>query len=74
MQHEHLITMANEIAAFFNGASEPGHAAESVALHLRRFWDPRMRKQIISYVREGGEGLTETARAGVELLASDTRP
>ena len=45
-----LVTMANDIAAFFAAASDAGEASKSVAVHLRRYWDPRMRKQIVQYV------------------------
>jgi len=70
MHVEQLVTMANDIANFFHGASEPGQAPRSVAEHLRRFWDPRMRRQILEHYRAGGEGLTEIARTGVGLLAA----
>jgi formate dehydrogenase subunit delta len=68
MDAHHLVAMVNEIAAFFAG-EDPGKAAESVANHLRRYWDPRMRKQIVAHASAGGEGLSEVARAGVELIA-----
>ena len=70
MHIEQLVTMANDIAAFFHGASDPDVAARDVANHLRRNWDPRMRKQIIEYCSAGGTDLSHLARAGVELLAS----
>ena len=73
MGHEHLITMANDIAAFFDAASDANESAKSVAGHLRRYWDPRMRKQIIHHVEAGGEGLVPIARAAVELLAAEGR-
>jgi len=68
MDAHHLVAMANEIAAFFAG-DDPPKAAENVANHLRRYWDPRMRKQIIEHAGNGGEGLSQVARAGVELIA-----
>jgi formate dehydrogenase subunit delta len=43
------VNMANDIANFFHGAADPGTAPRSVADHIRRYWDPRMRKQIIAY-------------------------
>jgi formate dehydrogenase subunit delta len=69
MNIEHLVGMVNDIAAFFH--SEPDHtiAVDSIALHLRRFWDPRMRRQIIAHVEAGGHGLVELGREGVEALA-----
>ena len=68
MDAEHLVAMVNEIAAFFAG-EEPGKAAENVANHLRRYWDPRMRRQIVAYAGSGGEGLSQVAKAGVELIS-----
>jgi len=68
MDPQHLVDMVNEIAAFFVG-EDPGKAAENVANHLRRYWDPRMRKQIVAHALNGGEGLTDIARAGVALLS-----
>ena len=68
MDPHHLVAMANEIAAFFAG-EEPEKAPQNVANHLRRYWDPRMRKQILEHAGNGGEGLTPVARAGVELIA-----
>ena len=62
--------MANDIACFFSGDSDKVAAAESVATHLRRFWDPRMRREIIAHHQHGGEGLDEVAKAGVGLLAA----
>ena len=68
MDPHYLVAMVNEIAAFFAG-EDPAKAAENVANHLRRYWDPRMRRQIVAHAAEGGEGLSEVAKAGVELLA-----
>jgi formate dehydrogenase subunit delta len=70
MHIEQLVTMANDIAAFFHGATEKAHAAQGVATHLRRYWDPRMRKQIIAHQLADGAGLSELAQAGVQLLMS----
>ena len=74
MKIEALIKMANQIGAFFaaeGGADEhPDEAARLVATHLRRYWEPRMRAQMIEYFKgNGGEGLDDTARGGVALLA-----
>ena len=72
MNIEHLSQMVNDIANYF--AAEPDHATgvASVADHLRKFWDPSMRKQIIEHLRAGGEGLEPLAREAVQRLASLT--
>lgn len=67
MDPQHLVEMVNEIAAFFVG-EDPGKAAENVAHHLRRYWDPRMRRQILEHAGNGGEGLSQVAKAGVDLI------
>jgi formate dehydrogenase subunit delta len=62
MDAHHLVRMVNDIASFFN--SEPDHQAaiEGIAGHIRRFWDPRMRREILRWVDEhGGEGLQPLA-------------
>ena len=62
MDAERLAKMANDIANFFH--SEPDHqvALEGIAGHIRRFWDPRMRRAILKLVDEhGGEGLQPLA-------------
>lgn len=69
MRIERLVAMANDIAAFFEAAEQEATAADSVAQHLRRFWEPRMRREIVQHLGRGGEGLSPLARAGVGRLA-----
>lgn len=71
MDIEHLVSMANDISAFFQKAADPGEAATSVVAHLHRYWDPRMRRQIIEHEQSGGEGLSELARDAVQLLSQE---
>lgn len=63
-----MVHKANQIALFFSSYPHE-EAVEGIANHLRQFWEPRMRRQIISFVNEGGEGLNELAREAVTLLA-----
>lgn len=69
MHIERLVAMANDIAAFFDGESERAAAAESVKSHIVKFWEPRMRRQIIAHAEDGGAGLTATALDAVRMLA-----
>lgn len=69
MRIERLVSMANDIGAFFDAEPDKAEAARSVASHLKRFWDPRMRRQIVAHYREGSAGLNPIVRAGVALLA-----
>jgi formate dehydrogenase subunit delta len=69
MRVERLVSMANDIGAFFNAEPDKAEAAKNIASHLRRFWDPRMRRQIVAHYREGGAGLDDVVRSAVRLLA-----
>jgi len=64
-----LIKMANEIGEFFAGTTDAQAAARDVANHLKRYWEPRMRAQIVKYYEERqGAGLSEVAKSAVALL------
>jgi formate dehydrogenase subunit delta len=63
-----LVQMANQIAAFFRAQGEAATIA-GVADHLRRFWDPRMRNEIVAHLAAGGAGLEPAVRAAVASLA-----
>ena len=70
-----LIKMANEISAYFASEPDSEQAAKDVAAHLRRYWEPRMRSQIIMYYEERqGAGLSDLALRGVGLLAAWEAP
>jgi len=68
MSTESLVRMANDIATYF--ASEPDRetAIEGIAAHVRRFWAPRMRREILAHLADGGEGLDELAREALRRM------
>ena len=49
MRIERLVAMANDIGAFFAAEPDKAEAAKNVATHLKRFWDPRMRREIVAH-------------------------
>jgi formate dehydrogenase subunit delta len=69
MNIEHLVSMANDIGNFFDGEVGQKEAPASIALHISRYWDPRMRLQIISHASAGGEGLSPAALSAVRTLS-----
>ena len=71
MNIDRLVQMANDIAA--NMAAEPDRAETIAAItaHLERFWEPRMRAQLVAFAKDDGVGLSALARAGVLGLASE---
>lgn len=65
-----LVRMANQIGTFFSSQSGPDGAA-SVADHINKFWEPRMRRQFLHLFDAGGEGFSPIVR---EAAAAVRRP
>jgi formate dehydrogenase subunit delta len=62
-----LIYMANQIGKFFATQGKKGEV-EGISAHIRKFWDPRMRKIIVAHLDHGGEGLDPPVRQAIETL------
>ncbi len=65
-----LVAMANDIATFFDSEPDKALAAEGVRFHISRFWDPRMRREIVAHLQGGGAGLSDTAKSAVAMLTN----
>jgi formate dehydrogenase subunit delta len=52
--------MVNDIARQFRHLP-PAEAADAVASHVRRFWDPRMRARLLELAEHDGDGLDPLA-------------
>ncbi|RKP52069.1 formate dehydrogenase subunit delta [Trinickia fusca] len=48
MNEQHLIDMANRIGEFFDSMPDRDEALAGIADHIRRFWEPRMRRAILA--------------------------
>lgn len=60
MNDKKLVRMANRIGQFFEAMPDRAQALEDIALHVRKFWEPRMRRQILEHIdQRGGDGLSE---------------
>ena len=68
MNVEILVSMANDIGNFFDSEVGPKEAPASIATHLQRYWEPRMRAAIIAHAKQGGERLSPSALAAVKSL------
>ena len=67
MSPDKLVYMANQIGRFF--AHEPEEKAiASTADHLKKYWDPRMRKAILDHAAQGGAGLEPLVLKAVRAL------
>jgi formate dehydrogenase subunit delta len=66
MSPEKMVMMANQIATFFD--TQPGHAPDKIAAHLKDYWEPRMRDQLKSYIQAGGTGLRASVQEAAQRL------
>ena len=67
MSPEKLAYMANQIGRFF-AHQKHEQAVESIATHLRQFWDPRMRRTILAHLDDADVQLTPWVREALEQL------
>ncbi len=72
MSHDtKLIYMANQIGKFFASQGED-KAVAGVANHLRKFWDPSMRRDIAAQIADGAaHGLDPIALQAVRIVAGE---
>ncbi|HZE91628.1 MAG TPA: formate dehydrogenase subunit delta [Rhizobacter sp.] len=49
-----LIRMANQIGSFFEAMPDRAEALQDVATHLKKFWAPRMRQDLLAHVDAHG--------------------
>lgn len=68
--HDKLVYMANQIASFF--ATQPeAEAAQGVASHINKFWEPRMRRQLFEILEQDANGLSPLV---LQAMPSIRRP
>jgi len=60
MNNDNLIRMVNRIGAFFAAMPDREEAMHDLAQHVRRFWEPRMRRQLFDHLdMRNGDGVDE---------------
>ena len=62
-----LVRMANQIGDYFRTFPE-AEAVAGATDHLRKFWTPKMRSEIIAFVDAGGSGLNQVAARAITDL------
>jgi len=66
MSTANLIKMVNQIAQYFAGEPDQEQAVLSVRNHLKMFWTPGMRKELLAWQTEHkGEDMHPLAQAAV---------
>ncbi len=75
MNAERLVAMANQIGAFFESEPDRKTALDGVAQHLKKFWDPRMRRELLAWVdQHAGEGLKPLVQAAIAANRASLQP
>lgn len=74
MDVDNLIRMANQIGEFFESMPDRTQAMEDIATHIKRFWEPRMRRAILESIdQKNANDLSEIVRDAIashrQLLA-----
>ena len=54
MNVEHLVKMANQIGSFFETMPDHQQAMTDLTSHLKRSWEPRMRRALLAHIEEQG--------------------
>ena len=63
MDVNNLIEMANQIGTFFESMPDRQQAVADIAGHIRRFWEPRMRRALLESLEQNGtEELSDIVR------------
>ncbi len=75
MDIDNLVHMANRIGEFFQAMPDHDEAAHEIAQHLSKFWEPRMRTELLDHLaRTGGAGLLPIVRDAVLSHRDSLRP
>ena len=57
MNSQNLVSMANQIGQFFESFSDREEALEGICNHIHKFWEPRMRREILAQLEQpDGQG------------------
>ena len=67
-----LVRMAQQIADNNSFTPDVDVVAAKVADHIQRFWDPRMKQQIIDYANSGEAQLTQVVSKAVSQITVNT--
>ncbi len=63
MDVNNLISMANQIGTFFESMPDRRQAVQDIASHIKRFWEPRMRQQLLASIdSHHADGLSDIVR------------
>ncbi|NRO99048.1 formate dehydrogenase [Paraburkholderia sp. NMBU_R16] len=75
MNEQHLIEMANRIGEFFESMPDRDEALAGISEHIRSFWEPRMRRVLLSALDEpSASTMREIVREALWLRRAELEP
>lgn len=66
MNADHLGHMANQIGTFYESMPDRPEAMLDLVTHLKKFWDPRMRRALLEMVDTGKHQLSPLVLSAVQ--------
>jgi len=75
MEINHLVGMANRIGDFFQSMPNREEAKDCIALHISKFWEPRMREALIAQIddiatQQLHDIVREAVKGNLDMLAT----
>ncbi len=75
MDIDNLVRMANQIGEFFSAFPDREEAKSSIAMHIQKFWEPRMRLLMVdSLTTDKVKDLTPLVHESLTAHAASLRP
>ena len=74
MDIHHLVDMANEIGRFYRSFPNHAEAVRGTAMHLRRSWEPRMRRALLDHIDSGADGVEPIVLEAVAAYRKEMTP
>jgi formate dehydrogenase subunit delta len=76
MNIDNLVDMANRIGDFFQSMPDKNEAKRDIAMHLKKFWEPRMRNALIENIDLAATDrlhgiVREAVKENLEMLAAN---
>ena len=63
----HLLRMTEQITGYFKSYPQD-YAVDHIADHIQKFWEPRMRRELLAHAAKGGDGLSDLAKLAVKKV------
>ena len=74
MDIHHLVEMANQIGRFYRSFPNHADAVKGTAMHIRRGWEPRMRRALLDHIDNGAQDLEPIVLEAIAAYRGELTP